>query len=165
MHSYINGQTTTLKFDGQDFHSVPLAPDEVQVYTKQDAELQYLRAVAPDIARKVEACARRWLQLADRARRAGLIVAAQGVEPHTGTSPAGVRYFARVRGRGEAHSGQDWYQVGQGVGSRFVCECRDWQDHRAPLAETVPGEVQRFCKHILAALLVESSHSSPSSQD
>jgi len=165
MHSYIKGQTTTLRFDGTEFYSVLLEPGAIQVESKTEAELAYLRAVAPDLARRVEACARRWLQLADRARRAGLIVAAQGVEAHTGTSPAGVRYFARVRGRGEAHSGQDWYQVGQGVGSRFVCECRDWQDHRAPLAETVPGEVQRFCKHILAALLVESSHSSPSSQD
>ena len=131
--------------------------------TRQEVELAYLDAVAPAIARKVRTVAERWPALADRARRAGLLVVAQAVRPGRGLVAEARPWHptvwfqetAQVRGSGYAEDragrvvGRDWYSVTV-HGDGYRCNCLDWQEGSAPAAGDSLG---RVCKHILAATL------------
>lgn len=121
-------------------------------------EANYLRAIAPTIARQVEHCARTFPALASRALQAGLLVAAQAVQPIDPTAPNTlVGEFARVRGSGDSARANGavltraLYSVTVSTAG-YACECPDWTDGHAPF---VPALASRLCKHILAALLAQ----------
>ena len=116
--------------------------------TRAEAEAQYLRAVAPALARQVEHCAAQFPALADRARRAAFIVLAGAVTLKRQMVGAG-RYLhyevARVAG-----SQPQPYSVWTDDG-KYYCDCPDasGEEPQAPAHNLA----KHMCKHILAVLL------------
>lgn len=126
------------------------APNEAQVARA------YLGAHAPAVLPHVERIVGRNPQLASRAWRAGLIVAAQGLQAGRGRLPLRrpwrqtewVEELAVVQGSGETANGKgrEFYNVVRHPSGAVACNCADHVDGRAPTV----GHMRHVCKHILA---------------
>lgn len=148
---------------------LPETGEVVENAYRPAVELAYLEAIAPTVAGQVRAIGERHPRLIDRARRAGLIVAAQGVKPGRGRLPIRIPFHQtewsdeevnQVKGSGYRESfdgqivGRDWYSVTDAGNGALQCNCIDYADGSAPEILTGAGVV-RCCKHILAVFISE----------
>src|SRR3990167_7396679 len=116
-----------------------------EAVARPDAEMAYLRVVAPELARKTDHCAGKFPALTDRARRAAFIVLAGHVAAGRGiVALHGRMHRTPVEGARGRGSQPEPYSITEARGV-LICNCPDFADAGAPVVEGT-----RYCKHVLA---------------